>query len=67
MNDNLSEMIGKHCHNEMQDEFPYGGVLPKKRRVMKSYLYILNLTPCYHYRSKEYASVAGYNVETKAS
>lgn len=30
MNDNLSEMIGKHCHNEIQDKFLYGVLLVKK-------------------------------------
>lgn len=31
MNDNLSEMIRKHCHSEMQDKFPYGVLLAKKK------------------------------------
>lgn len=31
MNDNLSEMIGKHSHNEMQVKFPYG-VFPVKKK-----------------------------------
>lgn len=31
MNDNLSEMIGKHSHNEMQVKFPYGVFLVKKK------------------------------------
>lgn len=35
MNDNLSEMIGKHCHNEKQDTFPYGVLLVKKS-IMKN-------------------------------
>lgn len=66
MNDNLSEMIGKHCHNEKQDKFPYGVLLVKKS-IMKNYsLYFLKLTPCHHYGSKEYVSVTSYNVEKKA-
>lgn len=31
MNDNLSEMIGEHCGNEMQVKFPYGVFLVKKK------------------------------------
>lgn len=66
MNVNLSEMIGKHCHNEIQDMFPYSVLLV--RSVMKTCsLHFLNLTPCHHYRSKEYPSAAGYKAEKKAS
>lgn len=35
MNDNLSEMIGKHCHNEIQDKFLYSVLLVKKS-IMKN-------------------------------
>lgn len=60
-------MIGKHCHSEMQDKFPYGVLLAKKK-VMRNYsLHFLNLTPCHHYGCKEHISVTDHNVEKKGS
>jgi len=63
MNDNLSEMIGKHCHNEMQDKFLYGVLLVKKSITKNFFLCFLNLTLCHRCGSKEYVSVTGYNAE----
>lgn len=66
MNDNLSEMIGKHRQNEIQDKSLCGVLLVKKRIAKNLFLYFLNLTLCHCCGSKEYVSVTGYNVEKPA-
>lgn len=60
-------MIGKHCHSEMQDKFPYSVLLVKKGVMKNHSLYFLNLIPCHHYGSKEHKSVTDHNVEKKGS